>query len=92
MFSCPKIAGGGRHHNFSKLFEIKGHEVFRVDTAGSTSDSDSAARNGVCCGVAASRWATPPLRTTGCLKKHKPIRALPLDLLGPSKFVPEPSP
>src|SRR5215467_5487199 len=30
-FSCPKIAGGGRPHNFSKLSEIKGHEVFRVD-------------------------------------------------------------
>ena len=31
MFSCPKIAGGGRHHNVSKLLEIKGYEVFRVD-------------------------------------------------------------
>ena len=30
--------------------------------------SDSAARNGVGCVGAASRWATPPLRTTGCLK------------------------
>jgi hypothetical protein len=27
----PKIAGGGRHRNVSKLFEIKGYEVFRVD-------------------------------------------------------------
>jgi eukaryotic-like serine/threonine-protein kinase len=32
VFSCPKIAGGGRHRNVSKLFEIKGYEVFRVDT------------------------------------------------------------
>jgi hypothetical protein len=31
MVSCPKIAGGGRHHSFSKLLEIKGYEVFRVD-------------------------------------------------------------
>jgi hypothetical protein len=31
VFSCPKIAGGDRHHNFSKLLEIKGYEVFRVD-------------------------------------------------------------
>jgi hypothetical protein len=31
--SCPKIAGGGgRHNNFSKLLEIKGYEVFRVDS------------------------------------------------------------
>src|SRR5262249_47773978 len=34
--------------------------------AGAT--SDSAPRNGVGCVGAASRWATPPLRTTGCLK------------------------
>ena len=32
-FSCPKIAGGG--HNFSKLSEIKGYEVFRADTPSS---------------------------------------------------------
>ena len=24
----------GRHHNFAKLSEIKGHEVFRVDPTG----------------------------------------------------------
>jgi hypothetical protein len=35
MFSCPKIAGGGRYHNFSKLLEIKGYEVFRVDRGAS---------------------------------------------------------
>jgi Tfp pilus assembly protein PilF len=32
VFSCPKIAGGGRHHNLFKLLEIKGYEVFRVDS------------------------------------------------------------
>ena len=31
MFSYPKIAGGGRHHSFSKVLEIKGYEVFRAD-------------------------------------------------------------
>src|SRR5215469_18281190 len=30
-FSYPKIAEAGRQHNFSKLSEIKGYEVFRVD-------------------------------------------------------------
>src|SRR5215831_15420570 len=46
---------------------------YRKGPAGAT--SDSAARNGVGCVGAASRWATPPLRTTGCLKKQNPIRA-----------------
>jgi hypothetical protein len=31
VFSCPKIAGGGQASQRSKLLEIKGYEVFRVD-------------------------------------------------------------
>ena len=31
MFSCPKIATGGQASQPSKLLEIKGYEVFRVD-------------------------------------------------------------
>src|SRR5215471_17427240 len=30
-FSCPKIAAGGQASQLSKLSEIKGHEVFRID-------------------------------------------------------------
>jgi hypothetical protein len=32
MFSCPKIAGGGQVSQPLKLLEIKGYEVFRVDS------------------------------------------------------------
>jgi hypothetical protein len=32
MFSCPKIAGDGQASQLSKVLEIKGYEVFRVDT------------------------------------------------------------
>ena len=32
MFSCPKIAAGGQASQLFKLFEMKGYEVFRVDT------------------------------------------------------------
>jgi hypothetical protein len=33
--SCPKIAGGGQASQLSKVLEIKGYEVFRVDRASS---------------------------------------------------------
>ena len=29
-FSCPRSPEAGRHHNFCKLSEIKGYEVFRA--------------------------------------------------------------
>ena len=32
MFSCPKIAAGGKASQLFKLLEIKGYEVFRVDS------------------------------------------------------------
>src|SRR6516165_4122236 len=49
----------------------RSRETAQAYPSGAT--SDSAARNGVGCVGAASQWAAPPLRTTGCLKKPKLI-------------------
>ena len=58
---------------FRVLSSIENASFAGKGLAGAT--SDSVARKGVGCGDGTSRWAAPPLRTTGCLKKPKPLRA-----------------
>src|SRR5215469_6619337 len=48
-FSCPKIAAGGQASQLSKLSEIKGHEVFRIDTISEAIAVTQRAPPSVCC-------------------------------------------